>query len=178
MLSDLEPTLRSELRDATADNFVGAPVYPPTARACLQRPAALALVRVQRALAARGLGLLVFDAYRPWSVTKVFWEATPPALREFVADPAQGSRHNRGCAVDLTLCDLATGRPLAMPSEFDEFTPRASPDYAGGTSEQRWARDLLRAAMGREGFAVNPSEWWHFDHDDWQQYGVGNAPLP
>lgn len=178
VLTELDPTLRCDLRYATADNFVGAPVYPARARACLQRPAAEALVRVQRALAARGLGLLVFDAYRPWSVTKVFWEATPPALREFVADPAQGSRHNRGCAVDLTLCDLATGRPLAMPSEFDEFTPRASPEYAGGTSAQRWARDLLRAAMGREGFAVNPSEWWHFDHDDWQRYGVGNTPLP
>lgn len=178
VLAELEPSLRCDLRYATADNFVGAPVYPASARACLQRPAAEALVRVQQALAARGLGLLVFDAYRPWSVTKVFWEATPPALREFVADPAQGSRHNRGCAVDLTLCDLATGRPLAMPSEFDEFTPRAAPDYAGGTSAQRWARDQLRAAMGREGFSVNPSEWWHFDHDDWRHYGVGNTPLP
>ena len=178
VLAELDPSLRCDLRYATADNFVGAPVYPAAARACLQRPAAEALVRVQRALAARGLGLLVFDAYRPWSVTKVFWEATPPALREFVADPAQGSRHNRGCSVDLTLCDLATGRPLAMPSEFDEFTPRAAPDYAGGTSAQRWARDQLRAAMGREGFSVNPSEWWHFDHDDWRHYGVGNTPLP
>lgn len=178
VLTDLEPSLRCDLRYARADNFVGAPVYPAAARACLQRPAAMALARVQQALAARGLGLLVFDAYRPWSVTKVFWEATPHALREFVADPAQGSRHNRGCAVDLTLCDLATGRPLAMPSEFDEFTPRAAPDYAGGTSAQRWARDQLRAAMGREGFSVNPSEWWHFDHDDWRRYGVGNLPLP
>lgn len=178
VLSELDPSLRCDLRYATADNFVGAAVYAATARACLQRPAAEALLRVQRTLAARGLGLLVFDAYRPWSVTKVFWEATPPALRAFVADPALGSRHNRGCAVDLTLCELATGRPLAMPSEFDEFTPRASPDYPGGTSVQRWARDLLRAAMGREGFAVNDAEWWHFDHDDWQRYGVGNSPLP
>lgn len=178
VLTELAPSLRCDLRYATADNFVGAPVYPASAHACLQRPAAQALARVQQALATRGLGLLVFDAYRPWSVTKVFWEATPPALREFVADPAQGSRHNRGCAVDLTLCELATGRPLAMPSGFDEFTPRAAPDYAGGTSAQRWARDLLRAVMGREGFSVNPSEWWHFDHDDWRLYGVGNTPLP
>lgn len=178
VLATLDPSLRFDLRYATADNFVGAAVYPATARACLQRPAAEALVRVQRTLAGRGLGLLVFDAYRPWSVTKVFWEATPVALRAFVADPAHGSRHNRGCAIDLTLCELASGRPLAMPSEFDEFTPRASPDYPGGTSLQRWARDLLRTAMGREGFAVNEAEWWHFDHDDWQQYGVGNSALP
>ena len=176
-LAGLDPTLRIDLRYATADNFVGAPVYPATARALLQRPAATALLGVHRALASHGLGLWVFDAYRPWSVTKVFWEATPPALREFVADPAHGSRHNRGCAVDLTLYDLATGEPVVMPSEFDEFTPRAYPRYPGGTSRQRWHRDLLRQAMEAAGFTVNASEWWHFDHADWQRYPVGNTPL-
>ena len=176
-LAAFEPSLRFDLRYAGADNFLGAPVYPPEARALLQRPAATALQRVQLALARQGLGLLVFDAYRPWSVTKVFWEATPTALRDFVADPAQGSRHNRGCAVDLTLCELATGAAVGMPSDFDEFTPRAYPDYPGGTSRQRWYRDLLRMAMAEEGFAVNASEWWHFDFADWQAYGVGNAPV-
>lgn len=176
-LQDLGAGLRFDLRYATADNFVGAAVYPATARAQLQRPAAEALARVQRRLSARGLGLVVFDAYRPWSVTKVFWEATPPPLREFVADPVEGSRHNRGCAVDLGLVDLATGAQVPMPSEFDEFTPRAYPDYPGGTSAQRYHRDLLLREMAAEGFTVNPGEWWHFDHQDWRLYGVGNAPV-
>lgn len=177
-LAALDATLRFDLKYATADNFVGAAVYPAGARAMLQRPAAEALVRVQRALAPRGLGLLVYDGYRPWSVTKVFWEATPPPLRDFVADPAHGSRHNRGCAVDLTLCDLATGAPLPMPSDFDEFTPRAYPDYPGGTSLQRYWRETLHRAMTAAGFVVNDHEWWHFDFVDWARYPVGNAPLP
>ncbi len=177
-LAALDATLRFDLKYATADNFVGAAVYPAGARAMLQRPAAEALVRVQRALSPRGLGLLVFDGYRPWSVTRVFWEATPPALRDFVADPAHGSRHNRGCAVDLTLCDLATGAPLPMPSDFDEFTERAYPDHPGGTSLQRYWRETLRRAMAKEGFTVNSHEWWHFDFVDWARYPVGNAPLP
>jgi CubicO group peptidase (beta-lactamase class C family)/D-alanyl-D-alanine dipeptidase len=176
-LATLSPTLRVDLRYTTADNFVGAPVYPPGARALLQAPAAQALLQAHRQLARRGLGLCILDAYRPWSVTKVFWEATPPALREFVADPAKGSRHNRGCAVDLTLYELASGRVVAMPSEFDEFTPRAYPLYPGGTTQQRWYRDQLWAAMTAAGFTVNESEWWHFDHADWPRYPIGNTPL-
>lgn len=176
-LAAVAPDLRFRLVYATADNFLGAPVYPAAARALLQRPAAEALARVQRALAARGYGLCVFDAYRPWSVTKVFWDATPEPLRHFVADPAQGSRHNRGCAVDLTLCDLATGELVEMPSGFDEFTPRAYPDYPGGTSRQRWCRELLRRAMEAEGFAVYDHEWWHFDYATWREYAAANTPL-
>lgn len=176
-LHDLDAGLRFDLRYAQADNFVGAAVYPKAARAQLQRPAAEALVLVQRRLQAHGLGLVVFDAYRPWSVTKVFWDATPEPLREFVADPTQGSRHNRGCAVDLGLVDLSTGALVPMPSEFDEFTARAYPDYPGGTSAQRFHRDLLIREMAAEGFTVNPGEWWHFDHQDWRLYGVGNAPV-
>ncbi len=176
-LAALDPTLRFDLRYATADNFLGTPVYPADARAKLQRPAAEAVVRVQRALATQGLGLCIFDAYRPWSVSKVFWDATPPDLHHFVADPAHGSRHNRGCAVDLTLCDLATGRPVEMPSGFDEFTPRAYPDYPGGTSRQRHYRELLRRVMEAQGFAVYEHEWWHFDFGDWRAYAVGNQPL-
>ena len=143
----------------------------------LQRPAAEALVRVHQALAAQGFGLHVFDAYRPWSVTKVFFDATPDAQRHFVADPAKGSRHNRGCAVDLTLFDRATGKVVEMPSGFDEFTPRAYPDYPGGTSRQRHLREVLRRAMEAEGFTVYEHEWWHFDHAAWQGYGIGNQPL-
>lgn len=176
-LAAVASDLRFRLVYATADNFLGVPVYPASARALLQRPAAEALARVQRALAARGFGLCIFDAYRPWSVTKVFWEATPERLRHFVADPAKGSRHNRGCAVDLSLCDLATGELVEMPSGFDEFTPRAYPDYPGGTSRQRWHRELLRRAMEAEGFTVYEHEWWHYDFAGWREYAAANTPL-
>lgn len=175
-LAVLEPSLRFDIRYATADNFMGARMYP-VARALLQRPAAEALVRAHRRLAAHGYGLLIHDAYRPWHITKMFWDATPPAQRAFVANPARGSKHNRGCAVDLTLYDLATGRAVEMVSGYDEFSPRADPHYPGGTSRQRWLRDLLRSAMEAEGFSVDPLEWWHYDHREWARYPVLNAPI-
>jgi len=120
-----------------------------------------------------GYGLLVHDGYRPWYVTKVFWEATPDDKKIFVADPSKGSRHNRGAAVDLSLYDLKTGKPIEMVSTYDETTDRAHPDYPGGTSLQRWHRNLLRAAMEAEGFTVYEAEWWHFDYKDWQRYRIG-----
>ena len=173
-LATLDPTLRFDIRYATSNNFLGTPVYP-AARAFLQRPAAEALVRAQRALVLHGYGLLIHDAYRPWYVTKVFWEATPPAHRDYVADPATGSRHNRGCAVDVTLYDLGTGRALKMPSGYDEFSERAHSDYSGGSPEERGRRELLRATMAAEGFTVLPEEWWHFDYKDWRSYAIENS---
>jgi serine beta-lactamase-like protein LACTB len=92
-----------------------------------------------------------------------------------VADPSKGSRHNRGCAVDLTLCDLRTGKPVEMVGGYDEFSARSSPDYPGGTSLQRWHRELLRRALENEGFTVNEVEWWHFDYRDWPKYPILNA---
>lgn len=170
----LDPTLRLDVRYATDRNFLGWPAYPE-ARVFLQRPAAEAVVRAHRTLREHGYGLVLFDGYRPWYVTWVFWEATPPEQREFVADPAQGSRHNRGCAVDVALYDLATGKEVPMPSRYDEFSARSSPAYTGGTPDERAARDLLRQVMEAEGFTVNPDEWWHFDHRDWPHYRIGNA---
>lgn len=172
----LDPSFKVEVRYATADNFVGRPVYP-VGRVFLQRPAAKALLRAQRALRRRGYGLLLFDGYRPWSVTRLFWQVVPPGQRAFVADPAVGSRHNRGCAVDLTLFDLASGREVEMPSRYDAFDASAAPDYAGGTPEQRARRDLLRATLAAEGFSVDPAEWWHFNHRDWRAYPILDIPL-
>ena len=140
-----------------------------------QRPAAEAVVRAHQRLKAQGYGLLIHDAYRPWYVTKMFWDATPDELKHFVADPAAGSRHNRGCAVDLTLYDLATGEPVEMVAGYDEFSPRSYPAYPGGTSLQRWHRKLLRKTMEAEGFSIYEFEWWHFDYKDWREYAVGNV---
>jgi len=175
-VATLDPGLHLDIRYATANNFVGRPVYEE-ARAFLQRPAAEALVRAHRALAAQGYGIVVFDGYRPWSVTKLFWDVTPEDKKEFVADPSQGSRHNRGCAVDLSLYELASGREVEMPSAYDEMTERAYPDYAGGPAEARARRQLLRAAMEAEGFTVYASEWWHYDYKDWPQYPILDLPF-
>jgi len=175
-LSRLDPAIRLDIRYATANDFLGTAVYTQ-ARAFLQRPAAEALVRALRHLQPLGYGLLIHDGYRPWYVTKIFWDATPESGKIFVADPAQGSRHNRGCAVDLTLYDLKTDQPIEMTGLYDEMSPRSFPDYPGGTSLQRWHRDLLRWAMESEGFTVYESEWWHFDYKDWREYAIGNIPF-
>jgi D-alanyl-D-alanine dipeptidase len=170
-LIHLNKTIKLDIRYARSDNFVGRAIYPE-ARAFLQRPAAKALVKVHKALGKLGYGIVVFDGYRPWSISKVFWEVVAEDKRKYVANPEKGSKHNRGCAVDLSLYDLKTGQLLPMPSDFDEFTERASPDYTGGTDEERGNRDLLRRRMESEGFIVNPNEWWHFDHKDWEKYAI------
>ena len=170
-LIKLDAAIKLDIRYATSNNFAGKPVYPE-ARAFLQRPAALALLRAHRQLQAQGYGLLIFDGYRPWRITKLFWDITPPEKRNFVADPAKGSKHNRGCAVDLSLYDLKTGIEIQMPGAYDEMTKRSYPTYKGGTAEQRRVRDLLRQAMESAGFTVNEYEWWHFDYKDWRSYSI------
>ena len=170
-LIKLDKTIKLDIRYATANNFVGRPVYPE-ARAFLQRPAAEAVVRVHEALKKEGLGILIYDGYRPWSITKLFWEVVREDQKKFVADPAKGSKHNRGCAIDLGIYDLKTGKAIPMPSGYDEFTERASPDYKGGTQEETANREKLRKLMEAEGFTVNPSEWWHFDYNGWQDYAI------
>jgi len=172
-LTTLDARIKLDIRYATTNNFMGAAMYS-TARAFMQRPAAEALLRAHRALLAQGYGLLIHDAYRPWYVTWMFWEATEARYHGFVANPARGSKHNRGCAVDLTMYDLRTGLPVGMPSTYDEFSERARPSYAGGTPRQTELRELLRRTMEAEGFSVDPGEWWHFDYRDWAWYPVMN----
>ncbi|MEO5509761.1 MAG: M15 family metallopeptidase [Longimicrobiales bacterium] len=169
----LDPTIHYDIRYATDNNFMGDVFYSEP-HAFMQRAAAEALARAANRLRAQGYGLMVHDAYRPWYVTKMFLDATPDSLREFVADPANGSRHNRGAAVDLSMYDLKTGKTVVAVSGYDEFSPRAYPEYAGGTSRQRWYRAALRAAMEAEGFAVYRNEWWHFDYGEWRRYRIGN----
>jgi len=175
-LTKLDSTIKLDIRYAGTNNFLGSKLYDEP-RAFLQRPAAEALVRASRTLRTLGYGLLVHDVYRPWYVTKIFWDATPDSLRWLVANPAQGSKHNRGAAVDLTLYDIESGRTVEMPSTYDESTTRAKADYPGGTSVQRWYRSLLRRALEHEGFVANPLEWWHFDYKDWKDYPIMNLPF-
>jgi D-alanyl-D-alanine dipeptidase len=171
-LATLDSTIRFDIRYATTNNFVGEKFYRQ-AKTFLQRPAAEALLRAHGWLRQYGFGLLIHDAYRPWYVTKMFWDATPDDKKIFVANPSEGSRHNRGCAVDLTLYDLKTGKQVAMTGGYDEMSVRSYADYPGGTSLERWHRDLLRKAMTTQGFAVYQFEWWHFDYKDWKKHPIG-----
>ena len=140
----MDSSIHLDVRYATTNNFLSTPVYS-SARGFLQRPAAEALLRAHKKLRSQGYGVLIHDGYRPWYVTKVFWDATPPDKHEFVADPSKGSVHNRGCAVDMSLYDLRTGRAVEMPSLYDEMSERAYPTYAGGTAEQTRLREIGRA---------------------------------
>jgi CubicO group peptidase (beta-lactamase class C family)/D-alanyl-D-alanine dipeptidase len=173
-VTTLDPTIKLDIRYATSRDFLGQPVYK-LAKAYLQRPAAEALVRVSHHLHQVGYGLLIHDAYRPWFVTKIFWDATPANMKIFVADPRAGSRHNRGCAVDLTLYSLKDGKAVPMTGGYDEMSERSYPFYPGGTSLERWDRNLLGHAMLAEGFKVYEFEWWHFDYKDWRNYPIMNV---
>jgi CubicO group peptidase (beta-lactamase class C family)/D-alanyl-D-alanine dipeptidase len=173
-VATLEPGIRLDMRYASTNNFMSSVFYQEE-RLFLQRPAAEGVAAAHRALEPHGYGLLLHDGYRPWYVTKMFWDATPESQKLFVADPSSGSRHNRGAAIDLNLYDLETGRPADMVGTYDEFSPRSFPDYPGGTSRQRWLRGLLRTAMEDAGFTVYEAEWWHFDHEDWREYAIQNA---
>jgi zinc D-Ala-D-Ala dipeptidase len=175
-LIKLDSTFKLDIRYASSNNFVGRPVYTE-ARAFLQRPAAEALVKVNSELKQVGYGLVIYDGYRPWSVTKIFWDITPKEKRKFVADPRKGSMHNRGCAIDLTLYEIASGKVVQMTGEYDEMNERSYPGYKGGTDEQRRMRDLLRSKMEAGGFAVYEYEWWHFDYKDWKLYRIQNIPF-
>lgn len=175
-LSSLIPNLQYDIRYATNNNFMSAVFYQQPL-AFLQRPAAEALARVQADLAADSLGLIIYDGYRPWHVTKMFWDATPDDLKHFVANPERGSRHNRGSAIDLGLYDLRTGQPVELPSDYDEFTPRAYAAYPGGSAQSRWHREHLRGLMEKHGFSVYSYEWWHYDFQDWDRYPILNTPF-
>lgn len=166
-LQDIIPAVVLDIKYAGEENFMKKKMYTQAA-AYLRLPAALALQAVQQELSAQGLGLKVFDAYRPYRVTVAFYEQTKDTV--YVASPWKGSRHNRGCAVDLTLIDLKSGSELAMPTSYDAFVPQAHTDYQDLPEEIRKNRDLLKAVMVKHGFLVYPDEWWHFDYKDWSDF--------
>ncbi|MCD6018931.1 MAG: family metallopeptidase [Bacteroidetes bacterium] len=172
-LVKLDSTIHLDIRYATPNNFAKQAVYKE-ARAFLQKDAAESLKRINASLKPLGYGLLVFDGYRPWDVTKLFYDITSKENKKFVADPKEGSRHNRGCAIDVSLYDLQTGKEIPMPGVYDEMTERSYVDYTGGTEEQKKTRNLLIEKMQAEGFTVYKYEWWHFDYKDWQLYRITN----
>ena len=173
-LVKLDSTFHLDIKYATSNNLVGRAVYTE-ARAFSQRPAAEALVKVSEALKPLGYGLLIFDGYRPWSVTKLFWDITPLENKKFVANPKEGSRHNRGCAIDLSLYELESGKEVQMTGQYDEMSERSYINYTGGTLEQRRLRDLLKSKMEENGFTVYKYEWWHYDYQGWETYRIQNS---
>jgi zinc D-Ala-D-Ala dipeptidase len=173
-LVDVSTFAPIDVRYATPNNFMKMPLYP-VARVYLRAPAASALRDVQADLAREGLGIKVFDGYRPYRVTKKMWDVIHNP--DFVADPAKGSRHNRGAAVDLTLIDLRTNQEVAMPTPYDDFTAKARQDFMDLPAEAIANRAKLRDAMTRHGFQVLPSEWWHYDFGGWEKFELMDVPL-
>lgn len=169
----LDPSIALDVRYATDENFMKTRLYP-AAEAWARCDVARALARVQASLRPRGVGLKVFDAYRPYSVTVAMWE--PYQDPDYVADPKKGSRHNRGAAVDVTLIDLATGEELPMPTGYDDFTPKAHHDATDLPLEALQNRAILRQAMEAGGFEALPSEWWHYDYRGWASYPLMDIP--
>jgi D-alanyl-D-alanine dipeptidase len=163
------PSISLDIKYATKANFSGIAVYPK-AKAFARKPVVEALKKVQAELQGKGLGLKIFDAYRPYSVTVKFWDITPKNLQEFVSNPQKGSRHNRGCAIDLTLINVLNGEELNMPTPYDSFTKEAYADAENVSSQQKENRDELIDIMQRNGFKVLKNEWWHFDFIGWENY--------
>ena len=170
-LVEVHAEFKFDIRYARKDNFMKKIIYP-SPRAFLLKHVADDLVKVHQMIRPHGFGLLIFDGYRPWKVTKLFWDESNEHDRQFLANPETGSSHNRGCAVDLSMYSLKTGQPVAMPSDFDEMNEKAYADYSKGTTESRHLRDLLKTAMVGNGFTGIRHEWWHFNHLTHQQWPI------
>ena len=170
------PSIKLDIKYATNDNFSGIAVYKQ-AKAFARKPVVDALKLVQQDLKQKGLGLKIYDTYRPYAITVKFWKVTPLSKKEFVANPKTGSRHNRGCAVDLTIINLKTGKELEMPTPYDSFAKEASPTYEGISPLQKLNRDLLINVMQKNGFKVIKNEWWHYDFVGWEEYPLMDIPF-
>jgi len=170
LLIDLEefvPGIKLDIRYATENNFFGKAVYN-ISKAFLRFPAAESLKKIQHELNKIGLGLKIYDAYRPYGVTVKFYEKYPDP--NFVASPSKGSRHNRGCAVDLTIVNLKTGEEIKMPTGYDDFTEKANVNYTNLSEEQIKNRKLLMDVMTSNSFIPYGSEWWHYDFKGWEKF--------
>jgi len=170
----VDRTIRVELSYNSPHNAFGRRFYKSNT-ALLREPVARRLAKAQAALRKRGLGLKVWDAYRPTSVQRALWNARPDARRKYLTHPRKGSKHSRGAAVDVTLVD-ASGRELKMPTPHDEFSPRAHRGALRGVNSmaRRNAR-ILERAMRSAGFIPNRYEWWHFSARDWARFPIADA---
>ncbi|RAJ83375.1 D-alanyl-D-alanine dipeptidase [Chitinophaga dinghuensis] len=169
-LVDLEhfiPGIKKDVRYATTNNFTHQQLYTSTG-IYLRRPAAIALKKVQEILHKKGFGLLIYDAYRPYRCTELMFKIVPNDL--YAADPRKGSGHNRGVAIDLSMVDLKTGKPVAMPTDFDDFTFKAHQNYQPKDPTVTANRNLLRDTMKACGFKGSSTEWWHFYLPDYKKY--------
>ena len=163
-LKKLDDEFQLDIRYASTNNFMRSKFYK-NERAFFNMSAADRLIEAKNELKELGYGIIIYDAYRPWFVTKMFWEGTPKNLKHFVANPENGSSHNKGCAIDIGLYDIETGESIVMISGYDEFTERAYPNYMGGSKKQRDIRDMLIQVMERNDFTVYEYEWWHFNYN-------------
>ncbi len=168
------PSIVLDIRYATKANFMKQVMYNQ-ARAFARKPVVDQLKKIQSILKTKGYGLKIFDAYRPYAITLAFWEKAND--KAFVANPAKGSKHNRGCAVDLTIIDLKTGKDIPMPTPYDSFAAEAAPHFQNLPKEIIKNRDFLIAVMQSNGFKVINNEWWHFDFNSWQDYDLMNIPF-
>ena len=164
-LKKLDDEFQLDIRYASTNNFMRSKFYK-NERAFFNMDAANRLIEAKNELKELGYGIIIYDAYRPWFVTKMFWEGTPENLKHFVANPENGSSHNKGCAIDIGLYDIETGESIVMISGYDEFTERAYPNYTGGSKKQRDIRDMLIQVMERNDFTVYEYEWWHFNYNE------------
>jgi len=156
-----------DIKYATDENFTGQVVYP-AARAFARLPVAKALKKIQLELQNQDLGLKIYDAYRPYTITLLFWDLIGDTT--YVAPPWIGSKHNRGCSVDVSIIDAESGEELEMPTPYDDFSPEAAANYADVTPDALKNREALIYLMSKYGFQVYPSEWWHFDFKGWQGF--------
>lgn len=168
------PEIALDLRYATTNNFMHRRMYT-TAKAFARLSVVKALQQVEAELKTQGLGLKIYDAYRPYSVTVNFYEMAPDT--NFVADPRKGSKHNRGCAIDLSLINLKTGKELDMPTGFDSFSRKAGANYMDLPAQQISNRELLKTVMAKYGFKVISTEWWHYDFTGWPEYELLDIPV-
>jgi D-alanyl-D-alanine dipeptidase len=168
------PGILLDIKYATKDNFMKQVMYKQ-ARAFARKPVVAQLKKIQAALKVKGYGLKIFDAYRPYQVTVAFYQKASD--KNFVANPRKGSKHNRGCAVDLTLVYLKTGKEVPMPTPYDSFAPQASANFAQLPAEVIRNRDFLIETMQRYGFRVIANEWWHFDFIGWPNYSLMDIPF-
>ncbi len=172
-LVKIEPKIRLDIRYATTNNFTGKKVYPE-ARCFVRREVAQQLVGVQRELEGMGLGLKIYDGYRPLSIQKKFWSLVPD--ERYVANPAKGSKHNRGAALDLTIV-RRDGTEIPMPTGYDDFTEKAYRNYMTLSPEVLKNRELLEKVMTKHGFIGFPTEWWHFDSVGWEKFPIMDVEI-